>query len=285
VQLDGSVLYDEDERLFKMWYMSAPGKKFEREMTSRPDALGQKAMREWKKRKKRQEVFRRPDLSVTQILAWADAHHACTGAWPRHDSGPILEGPLGENWRKVDNALRYGLRGLPGGSSLPKLLAAERGVRNRKGLPPLTEALILSWADAHFSRHGSWPHQDLGPIPEAPGESWGGVAHALLEGLRGLAGGSSLAQLLADERGVRNRAGLPRLTLRQVRVWAAAHRERTGQWPNADSGPIPEAPGETWSAVRVALSLGRRGLPAGSSLARMLGADRRLRQRRTGSRP
>jgi hypothetical protein len=28
-----------------------------------------------------------------------------------------------EKWRNIDNALRYGLRGLPGGSSLAKLLA------------------------------------------------------------------------------------------------------------------------------------------------------------------
>lgn len=33
VQLYGSVLYDADERLFKMWYMCLPSKEFEREMT------------------------------------------------------------------------------------------------------------------------------------------------------------------------------------------------------------------------------------------------------------
>jgi hypothetical protein len=46
----------------------------------------------------------------------------------------------------VNNALSFGL---PGGSSLARLLARERGVRNRCGLPPLTEAAILRWARAH----------------------------------------------------------------------------------------------------------------------------------------
>jgi hypothetical protein len=235
-------------------------------------------MREWKKGKKKRTALPRPELSVPQILAWADAYHAQAGVWPRHNAGLIPDGPLDLNWRKEDNALRYGLRGLPGGSSLPKLLAAHRGVRNRKGLPSLTKDLILCWADAHFHRQGSWPTQDGGPIPEAPGETWGAVAHALRDGLRGLPGGSSLARLLAEERGVRNRACLPRLSLRQIRAWAKAHRQRTGQWPTMTSGPIPEAPGETWSAVPVALTLGRRGLPAGSSLARLLGVDGRLRR-------
>jgi hypothetical protein len=33
IQLYGSVLFDEDERLFKMWYTSQPGNSFDREMT------------------------------------------------------------------------------------------------------------------------------------------------------------------------------------------------------------------------------------------------------------
>src|SRR5438105_11379863 len=118
-------------------------------------------MRRKQKRRRRQ---RPPELSIAEILAWADAHHARAGSWPTCTSGPVRDGPLGENWRKIDNALRLGLRGLPGGSSLAQLLAAERGVRNRKGLPPFTEEQILRWADAHYARTGSWPGQDSGPI-------------------------------------------------------------------------------------------------------------------------
>jgi hypothetical protein len=66
-------------------------------------------------------------IHVLAVVAWADAHHTRTGDWPKHKSGPIPEAP-GEKWQGVENALRLGLRGLPGGSSLYRLLARERGI-------------------------------------------------------------------------------------------------------------------------------------------------------------
>jgi hypothetical protein len=93
-----------------------------------------------------------------------------------------------------------------------------------------------------------------------------------------LPGGSSLAQLLAAERGVLNKSDLPRLTLKQIRAWAKAHRNRFGVWLNGRSGPIPEAPGETWKAVQMALVQGLRGLKGGSSLAQLLGVSKRRKR-------
>jgi hypothetical protein len=215
-----------------------------------------------------------PPLTRTRILAWADAHRARTGRWPRHTSGAIPAAP-GETWRAVETALRRGQRGLPGGSSLAQLLAHARGVRNKARLPALSRGQILAWADAHRARTGRWPTATSGPVVEAPGETWGAVAHALKEGLRGLPAGFSLARLLAAERGTPNRARRPCLRVGQIRAWAQAHRRGTGRWPTARSGPIPEAPGETWLAVESALREGRRGLPGGSSLARALGHGRR----------
>jgi hypothetical protein len=164
-------------------------------------------------------------------------------------------------------ALRAGVRTLHGGSSLARLLAEHRGVRNRKRLPPLTEEQILGWADAFHARTGEWPTNKSGPIPEAPGETWMAVQMALNHGQRGLPGGSSLAMLLAEKRGVRNVWTLPDLDLQQIMSWARAWHERTGKWPGIESGPIPEAPGETWNAVNKALIKGSRGLAGGSSLA------------------
>jgi hypothetical protein len=69
---------------------------------------------------------RRPPLTVEQILAWADAHHACTGEWPTTGSGPVPEAP-GEVWRYIDAALYQGARGLPRGGRLARLLARHRG--------------------------------------------------------------------------------------------------------------------------------------------------------------
>src|SRR5207302_1839998 len=126
-------------------------------------------------------------------------------------------------------------------------------------LAPYTVPLILTWADAHHRRTGAWPRHDSGAIPEAPGETWEAVETALSRGQRGLPGGSSLAQLLAAERGVRNKARLPPLTRKKILRWCDAHHSRTGRWPTQASGPIPEAPGETWLGVNHALSEGLRG--------------------------
>jgi hypothetical protein len=114
---------------------------------------------------------RYPDLEIDQILGWADAHYARTGEWPTADDGFITEAPR-EKWTNINAALRLGLRGLEPGSSLARLLKHHRGVRNRKDLPPFTEAEILAWADAHHARMGAWPTSDAGAILDAPGETW-----------------------------------------------------------------------------------------------------------------
>ena len=51
----------------------------------------------------------------------------------------------------------------------------------------------------------------------------------------------------------------------------------TGRWPLAKSGPVAAAPGETWLGIDMALRKGRRGLCAGSSLARLLSYRRGVR--------
>ena len=204
---------------------------------------------------------KRPPLTIKQILAWADAHHARTGQWPRGDTGHIPESP-GDNWLSINTALGRGLRGLEGGSSLAKLLAKERGVRNVADLPPLTEAQILAWADAHHARTGAWPNEQSGPVVDAstPGETWQKINSVMRDGCRGLSGRWTLAQLLAKERGVRKRAYAPRLTVKKILRWADQHHKRTGAWPRRDSGQVDGVPGETWLIIDLALQKGIRGL-------------------------
>ncbi len=60
-------------------------------------------------------------LSPELILAWADGHFDRSGGWPVIRSGPIREA-AGLSWWAVDGALRYGRHGLPGGSSLSRLI-------------------------------------------------------------------------------------------------------------------------------------------------------------------
>jgi hypothetical protein len=210
-----------------------------------------------------------PDLSVARILAWADDHHARTGVWPISASGPVAAAP-GETWMAVQMALHHGRRGLQGGTSLAALLAKRRGVRNRMRLPRLSETRILAWADAHRRQTGQWPRKTFGPVRGVPGETWEAIDGALQKGCRGLTGGSSLPQLLAQHRGVRHRMALPRLTAKQILAWADAFREKSGRWPNAESGAIPGTDEERWSRIDACLRQGCRGLPGSDSLARLL---------------
>jgi hypothetical protein len=220
-----------------------------------------------------------PPLTVRQILRWADAYHQRNGDWPTEQSGPI-PGSHGETWRGVDGSLRYGFRGLRSGSSLPRLLAEKRGRLNRLAKQHLTHAAILTWADAHHRRTGSWPSAGSGPVFGVQGETWRGIDLAMQQGWRGMRRGLSLARLLAQERRARNRANLPRITEAKVLMWADEHYRLTGSWPTQDSGLVNNAPEETWNALDLALRGGYRGLPGGSSLARLL--DRRRRNPKGG---
>src|SRR6516165_10421250 len=109
---------------------------------------------------------------------------------------------------------------------------------------PFYISQILAWADVFHQRTGQWPNLYSGKIWTQRGDNWRKVDSALRLGLRGLPGGSSLARLLAEQRGVRNSGCLPRLSLKQIVDWAEAYYQRTGTWPKETSGPIQEAPEE-----------------------------------------
>lgn len=165
----------------------------------------------------------------------------------------------------------------------PKVLSGySRGVsspRRRKRRPsrrpwPLTIEQILAWADAHRERTGRWPNKDSGRVRSESFLTWRAVDGNLRKGQRGLPGGSSLARLLAEHRGLPWRPPPPPLTIDQILAWADAHHETTGRWPNLLSGPVVQEPSETWIAVDHALRSGGRGLPGGSSLPGLL-AERR----------
>ena len=142
-------------------------------------------------------MSRKKELTVEQVLIWADDHYARTGCWPRLRSGPVV-GTRGVSWHNIESALRRGYRGLPGGDTLARLLARERGARNPAAVPPLAVWQILCWADAHRRLTGRWPNASTGPVPGTPGETWMGIQTALYLGHRGLPGGSSLSRLLAE---------------------------------------------------------------------------------------
>ena len=153
------------------------------------------------------------------------------------------------------------------GWSLVRLLATNRHVHSKGHRPPLLIPDILHWADAYHDRHGVWPNAQSGPIPEAPGNTWRAVSNALFSGLRGLTGDTSLARLLQKERGVSHLHDVVPFTIEGILAWADAHHARTATWPNSDSGPIPESPGDNWCKVNDALRRGHHGMKGNSSLA------------------
>jgi hypothetical protein len=221
----------------------------------------------------------RPVIYIADIVGWAKAFHERHGRWPKRDDGPV-EGQVDLTWCGIDLALKRGNRGLRPGSSLAKLFLKRFGRRHPRYLPEFSIEQILAWADAHRSRTGEWPSLWDGKIARVHRETWLAVDHALRRGTRGLAGNSSLAQLLAERRGVRNNQGLPKFTRKQVLAWADAHYARTGSWPTRKSGTISEAPDERWSHVNEALLQGLRGFAPGGSLARFLAKYRGVRNRK-----
>jgi len=223
-------------------------------------------MREFAQRLR--EAAPRP-LTEEQVLAWADAYYARTGDWPTVLSGAI-DNVEGETWNNCDQALRKGLRGFRGGSSLARLLSDARGVRHNYGVPDLSEELLAKWIKAHHERTGEWPIHLSGPVTDAPGETWRNIDQVLRSGRRGFAGGSSLARFREDHFGVRNPGNLPQLTTETIIEWIGHYHERTGKWPRQTSGVIPNSAGETWSSVDKALRGGKRGIVAISSMARLL---------------
>jgi hypothetical protein len=212
-----------------------------------------------------------PRLSVPEILAWADAHHAATGAWPTVRSGPVCAAPFPVTWHVVSNALKWGYRGLPRGSTLARLLAEERQLTPRGPIIRLSVEQVLSWADAHHAATGTWPLQSSGPVRDAPLPiAWRVVDAALRKGRHDLPAGSSLARLLAERRGVAR----DRLTIEKILAWADAHHAAHGGWPSPTSGAIEGAGQDTWRKIDSALHFGFRGLSGGSSLASLLAEHR-----------
>lgn len=168
--------------------------------------------------------------------------------------------------------LNYGSRGLPGKSSLAQLLEKERGRRNPKNLPVLTEDIILIWCDIFHTNHKDWPTgTDKRQVPTQPNESWSGINAALQKGVRGLSGKSSLSKLLGEKRGKRNRYNLPELTEKCILDWCDLFYAEHKEYPFSNElKPVPDHPDESWPAINSSLESGNRGLPGGSSLARLL---------------
>ena len=154
-------------------------------LASQPGSTGE-AAREAIQR----EMARRVRIEPTVKKAMEEAFAAVLGEFRT----ATLEGSV------VLESIGRQVHGVTGGQM------REFALRLREAAPrPLTEEQILAWADDHHEHTKSWPGPYFGPIQLAPDDTWKGIDHALRLGLmRGLSGGSSIARLLAEKRGVRN---------------------------------------------------------------------------------
>ena len=129
---------------------------------------------------------------------------------------------------------------------------------------------ILNWAAAHHELTGKLPTKISGPVREEPGELWSAIDAALRAGSRSLRGGSSLAEFL-NKYYARPYKGIgQRLTVKEILKWADDFHQRVGRWPTKTSAYTSPARQERWSTIDLALRQGHRGLPAGSSLHKLL---------------
>jgi hypothetical protein len=216
-------------------------------------------------------------LSKAQVLAWADAHHARTGRWPTVDSGKVHEEPQ-ETWARIGAALIRGFRGFPGGSTLPRLLLKERGVRYSRRRSPFKIKEIITWGNAHYVRHGAWPTKRSGAIPDSGGLTWLIVSESLRQRKRIPEDCRKLEGLFARRRLNRAVRRPADLTIAQILNWADDHFAAKGRWPSARSrglhGPH-NLPRLSWRIIDDALRQGLRGLPGGQSLDQVLEAGGR----------
>lgn len=103
-----------------------------------------------------------PRLRVGMILHWAGLHFERTNEWPREKSGAVADAP-GETWAGINAALREGLRGLPGGSSLYLLLVRHRRMPPTYVTSGTTRADRRSIAAIHFDNRPRQPVEAAGP--------------------------------------------------------------------------------------------------------------------------
>ena len=152
---------------------------------------------------------------------------------------------------------------------MPQHRRAERGReanatrRARRGVSVdlLDEVTIRRWMDDYRAEKGAFPSKDC--ADSAPsGDRWGALDDALTDGRRGLPGGSSLAKL---------RGAKAALTEAAIRQLADDYRVKNGVLPTQRSTGRA-ASGDRWDALDAALIRGYRGLPGGSSLAKLLGS-------------
>lgn len=227
----------------------------------------------------------RPELTTDFIVDRAKEHFLRYRKFPTAHSGAVNGGHPGDTWLAYNCALMNGTRSLCGGTSLSQLLSASGiGHTNKKGKPRLTEEFILSRITEHFQRTHRFPVATSGAVMGGhAGDTWLGYERALINGNRGLPGGSSLSRLMKrSNTGYSSRLEKPTLTTEAILERCVEYFVNCKKYPTRKSGAVQGGyKGDTWMAYDQALTKGARGLPGGSSLAKLLDTIRKPKPSQT----
>lgn len=211
--------------------------------------------------------------------------------WERDSEGNWVE-VKGENWHStIEPALRDGGRALPGGSSIHKL-------KKKYGLTQklLAKETIRDWCQLFYERAKQtrgrgkcptvldkivWERDSEGIWVQVKGERWDKINGALRKGFRGLPGGSSLNELM-EEYSITDNFTEEEI-VKYFRLFYEKTKEdsddRIGRYPN-NGDPIVwdrdkdgnwiVVQDESFSGtIESALRNARRGMPGGSSIAKI----------------
>ena len=208
----------------------------------------------------------RPEpVTIAKILELADACYKKYKIWPKKRSG-VISSENNLTWNTINNQLLKTEVG-----SLANLLFLERDVHHHLKRNKLTIYQIIEWAKDHFKKTNEWPTYKSGAVLADYSEKWGAINSALQGGHRGLETNETLEALLWREKGVVGTLAGKKLSNKKILDLTKQHFEKTGLYPTSNSDWILEGK-DSWSTISVALNRGFRGLPGGSSLAKLLHA-------------
>lgn len=103
-------------------------------------------------------------LTKRQVFAWVQAHFHLTGDWSSRYPRGLPDAP-GETWQNLDAAFRVVFHGLPGGSSLARLLSVVGCVAVRSS--PFDVSMLLR----SFALWSSWTRHATAELA-LPATAW-----------------------------------------------------------------------------------------------------------------
>jgi hypothetical protein len=259
--------YDPERQFFELWKFNDPGI---------PVDTSLKRLQQWCA----QGSYNYPKKPWTEYLKEIGAYNlsedlivkAMKNYHEDHDKYPVqLSGDASKyigfkiNWNAINNCLKKGCRGLPGGSSLFKL--RQEYFTGKES--PLTEDIIVKAMKEYHEDHDKYPSSESGDASKYLKFkiTWSAIGACLRKGLRGLPGDSSLAQLRKKyDIGVK-----PDLTEEQIIKAMRGYFEEHGRYPSLRGGCASKYIFEDilWSGIDASLRHGHRGLPGGSSLHKL----------------